>query len=344
MGGDRAGTDRADTISGLWTFDRGAATAPFAVAQATAPTVTNLDADKLDTYEASAFPRKAENATISGLWTFDRGAATAPFAIAQATAPTVTNLDADKLDTYHAVDFFSGCLGSFLMLPALRGLWTMGANDDTGAAIDFSVNSHGLAYQGNPMYNYTGAQPYIDFDGVGDYLYTVKMDTIVGTEAYMAAAVRGLTLGGWFWRDVHQTVGDLDGMMGKTVYAGNQCAYLLGGSSVPSFNFYISSDGTTGAFKYASSAAVSFGAWYFVVGRFVPSTSIDIYVNNVKVSNTTTIPASIYANTANFEVGSYNAGANRMNGRASLCFVCAAALSDAIIAGLYNRSKALFGL
>jgi len=69
-GGDRAGTNRADTISGLWTFDRGAATAPFAIARADAPTVTNLDADKLDTYEASAFPRKAENATIAGAWTF----------------------------------------------------------------------------------------------------------------------------------------------------------------------------------------------------------------------------------------------------------------------------------
>lgn len=71
MGGDRAGTARADTISGLWTFDRGAATAPLAIAQADAPTVTNLDADKLDTYEASAFPRKAENAAIAGAWTFN---------------------------------------------------------------------------------------------------------------------------------------------------------------------------------------------------------------------------------------------------------------------------------
>jgi hypothetical protein len=70
-GGDRAGTNRADTILGLWTFDRGAATAPFAIARADAPTVTNLDADKLDAYEASAFPRKAEAATIAGKWTFN---------------------------------------------------------------------------------------------------------------------------------------------------------------------------------------------------------------------------------------------------------------------------------
>lgn len=37
-----------DTITGNKTFDRGAATAPFTVAQATAAKVTNLDADKVD--------------------------------------------------------------------------------------------------------------------------------------------------------------------------------------------------------------------------------------------------------------------------------------------------------
>lgn len=42
-----------DTITGNKTFDRGAATAPFTVAQATAAKVTNLDADKLDGLHAS---------------------------------------------------------------------------------------------------------------------------------------------------------------------------------------------------------------------------------------------------------------------------------------------------
>jgi hypothetical protein len=44
-----------ETKSGLLTFDRGAATAPFAVAQATAAKVTNLDADKLDGLDSTAF-------------------------------------------------------------------------------------------------------------------------------------------------------------------------------------------------------------------------------------------------------------------------------------------------
>lgn len=58
------------TIEGLWSFSRGAA-APFEVASASALVVANLDADKLDGYHASAFPRKAENAVIAGAWTFN---------------------------------------------------------------------------------------------------------------------------------------------------------------------------------------------------------------------------------------------------------------------------------
>ena len=48
----RAGMDVS--IDGAYTFDRGAATAPFLVAQSDAATVTNLDADKVDGYHGSA--------------------------------------------------------------------------------------------------------------------------------------------------------------------------------------------------------------------------------------------------------------------------------------------------
>jgi hypothetical protein len=56
------------TITGLFTYDRDPAT-PFAVTASSAK-VDNLDADKLDGYEASAFPRKAEAAVVDGAWQF----------------------------------------------------------------------------------------------------------------------------------------------------------------------------------------------------------------------------------------------------------------------------------
>ena len=55
------------TITGAWTFDRDPS-APFAVTSGSA-VVTNLDADKVDGYEASELAILAENETVSGNWT-----------------------------------------------------------------------------------------------------------------------------------------------------------------------------------------------------------------------------------------------------------------------------------
>lgn len=53
------------TISAEWTFDRGS-DPPFDVGSG-AGKVVNLDADKLDGFEASAFPRLATNNTFTGI-------------------------------------------------------------------------------------------------------------------------------------------------------------------------------------------------------------------------------------------------------------------------------------
>ena len=58
----------AATIEGLHTFDRDP-NPPFAVSSGSA-VVPNLDADKVDGYEAAALAVLAENETISGSWTF----------------------------------------------------------------------------------------------------------------------------------------------------------------------------------------------------------------------------------------------------------------------------------
>jgi hypothetical protein len=57
------------TITGAWTFDRDPL-APFSVTSGSA-VVTNLDADKLDGYDESAFAKLADSETITGNWTFN---------------------------------------------------------------------------------------------------------------------------------------------------------------------------------------------------------------------------------------------------------------------------------
>jgi hypothetical protein len=58
--------ENSETKTGLLTFDRGAATAPFAVAQATAAKVTNLDADKLDGIEGAALVKHDGTVAMTG--------------------------------------------------------------------------------------------------------------------------------------------------------------------------------------------------------------------------------------------------------------------------------------
>ena len=63
--------ETAETITALKTFDRDPS-APFAVTSGSAK-VSNLDADKVDGYEAAALAVLAENETVTGNWAFSNG-------------------------------------------------------------------------------------------------------------------------------------------------------------------------------------------------------------------------------------------------------------------------------
>lgn len=63
----------ATTITGLFTFNTSSGSVPFAVNSGDNGIVTNLNADRLDSYHGSSYPRKAENAAITGAWDFPSG-------------------------------------------------------------------------------------------------------------------------------------------------------------------------------------------------------------------------------------------------------------------------------
>lgn len=121
------------TISGLWTFNRGSGQAPFAIASGSL-TVTNLDADKLDGLDSSAFATAVHNHDASQITSGTLPAArliggytgitsvgvlsevvtSGPIisSLATGTAPIqvtstnlCTNLNADQLDGQHASAF-----------------------------------------------------------------------------------------------------------------------------------------------------------------------------------------------------------------------------------------------
>jgi len=223
-------------------------------------------------------------------------------------------------------------------LPGLRGLWPMSAFDSAGNAQDLSGHGHHLTYNGNPVYGYDGLAPYIELDGTGDYLSrTDEPDLdITGAESYVASP--GLTLGGWYRFGAAPASMAL---MGKIAPPSDQSYHLyITSDSHPTI--YIYPDGSTSVAAHAS-AAIGAG-WHFILGRFTPSTELSVYQSGVWHREITGIPASTHAGVASLTIGAYAGGFAPLTGRASLCFLCASALSDAMITALWERGRLLFGV
>lgn len=235
-----------------------------------------------------------------------------------------------------------GLYGPFLGLPALRGLWLAGSADENGNVYDRSGQGRTLTYNGNPVLQTPGNLVSAwSYDGTGDYHSRADeagLD-VLGTESYVVAGRRGLTLGMWVQLDA---LGQVQ-FLGKYLTAGDQRGYHLGLTSGDNPIFTVSSDGTSGnAVGVTAAADAEVGRWLFAVGRFTPSTELALFVNGVWTRNTTSIPASIHASTAPLEIGRFN-GSTGFDGRWALAFVCAANLRDELVAHLWQHSRAYLG-
>jgi hypothetical protein len=248
---------------------------------------------------------------------------------------------ASQLKPFLGVSPLAECMALYRSLPGLRGFWPMGAFDGSGNVADQSGGGLSLTYNGNPLHNYldTGG-PYLALDGTGDYLSRADEAAldIVGTESYVASAKRGLTLGGWY----------RFGSVGSTIRAltskwidPNERAYLLYLSAASELHFNLSSNGTNDNDTYVAGAR-SANTWYFVAGRFTPGTNVEIFVNDETVSALGSGPASIFNSSADFRIGALGDGTLPMTGDVALQFVCAEALSDTLIAALYQTALPLF--
>lgn len=223
----------------------------------------------------------------------------------------------------------------FMALPGLRGFWPMSAFNSLAATWDLSGNGRQLTYNGNPTYNAYDLAPYIDLDGTGDYLDRADeagLD-IIGNEAYVAAAIQGLTLGGWFWRDVARA----QGMIGKFGVGTDAYRIYNNGGNTIRFDFFDA--GVVGRTVDGTSAGT--GLWEFIVGRFEPNNDeLNITINGTETSAAVPVGTTIRNGTAPFGVG--NIITNPLDGRASLCFLCVSSLPDVTLFSLYEQTRRLF--
>jgi hypothetical protein len=231
-------------------------------------------------------------------------------------------------------------LSAFLALDGLRGFWPMSAFDSAGVAQDLSGNVLHLTNVDTSVFNVATRAPYCEFDGAADYLTHADdgdLD-ITGTETYVNSDVQGLTMGGWFYIDAFDAA--VTPYMGKWQVA-NQLSYLLAAVGAGSHSFRVTTDGFT---QVTSTSPVTRAAatWTFLVGRFTPSAELSIFYNASEQTEVAGIPASIHSGTSRFSIGEEAADGVFLDGRASLCFICASSLSDETILSLYNQTRSLF--
>lgn len=246
-------------------------------------------------------------------------------------------------------------IAPYWSLGVARAFWSMGSVGYAAAAQvpDLSGGGNALDNVNVATFGNENAAPYVEFNGTTQYLQRAdggvgNWADITGTETYVTAAERGLTLGGWF-RPGRTTNAEV--LTGKDTGAAAASAYRL------EFRGDLANDPvrmvvSTGA-AYAAAAANS-GAtadeWMFCVGRYNPGAEIKAYVGignaNPLVTGTLAagIPAALPDVAANFTVGSRSGGGNYFQGRASYCFLCACMLSDTMIQAIYSQTRALFGV
>jgi len=230
---------------------------------------------------------------------------------------------------------------TFQALTGLRGFWPMSALSSTGAAYDQSGNGRTLTYNGAPTYDFDGLAPYIRFGGAG---FLSRADEagldILGTEAYVGTP--GLTMGGWFRPE---DIANGQAVMTKWSAAAGNYSYNLaarGDLANDPVVFTISSTGANSA-SVTSTVGYAANTWYFFAARFDDAKAgaeLAVWVNSTQTTAATAF-AAIFNGNADLRIANDMAG-NTFTGRASLCFLCAAALPDATVWAIHQHTKALF--
>ncbi len=214
----------------------------------------------------------------------------------------------------------------FVRLPALVAYYPMGIRaagnvyEHGGSGITMTQTGVcPVGYDGNAFTHLGNGTNYVkSASGLFD---------ITGLETWVTSSIRGLTRGGWFMID--STPASQGGLITK-FGAITEYGYAIYAQSAAVL-FNVSSNGSA-LFTVSSASNVALGQWHFIAARFIPGTEIAVFVDGDKSANAAAIPVSINISAQDLEVGRYLAEDSRvLHAKARDVFVCAAALSDALI-------------
>jgi hypothetical protein len=255
-------------------------------------------------------------------------------------AEMIDLLSTDFQGRYEPQFAMSGAISTFQSISAVRGIWCSSVIDENFALRDLAQQGRTLSLSGAIALSAAGLVPYCSYTGAN---YHYRAD-----EAGLDIA-GPLTLGGWFYIG---NLGSTAPFQSKYTFATNQMAYTLLYSALSgAYELRISANGA--AVTTLQSTVTPFVGWVFVAGRFIASTTMDIWVSNTpagasqaQLTQTTLaagVPAGIFNSNAQFMIGGINAGAS-MIGRHWISFLSAAPVTDVTIWSVFERTRAALGL
>jgi hypothetical protein len=234
-------------------------------------------------------------------------------------------------------------VSALLSMPGLRATWPLSIVGASGQAQELCNALHLTNVNTVEFTAYQNSKPCAIFTSANsERLWRADAADfdIIGSEAYVPTAQRGLTLGAWVNRT---TVGAAQTVLAKWNTAGNQRSYILQSDTDGAPIFTVSGNGTA-ELTINHSTACAADEWHFIAGRFRPAGTpdIDVWRNLVYETNSTSIPATLFNSSSDFEIGSNDSGANYLNGKVALAFLCVMALPDAAIKRFYYRTRPLY--
>jgi len=262
----------------------------------------------------------------------------------------VALLAADLQRRYEPNFAWKSVVSQYLALPGLRAFWPMSAVDYSAAnrALDIAGGGHHLTAVNTPTFGHENLIPYVEFDAASSQ-YLSRADggagdwaDITGGETYIESGKRGLTLGGWFKLNDLDNRAVLISKWGTSTAEKSYLLYFRGDIANDPIYFY-AGNGTADAWK-----ALTFSAdtdWWFLAGRYDrASENVTVFANSSSATNAATGLGNLADSTIDFAIAEAPGSAVFFNGKASMCFLCAASLSDTQIWSLFQQSRAMFNV
>ena len=251
----------------------------------------------------------------------------------------VDNMSAKFRRLNNPAHAMADAVGMLQMFPGVVGIWP-GNIGASGRLNDLSGNALNLSNTGNAAINNDDLASFFSYNGSSNYhsIASTALLNLTGTESFINGVIRGLTIGAWIYvRD--DTPATHEYIIGK-----GADTYQLRHATSSNVLLFRINNSTPTAFTVGSTVP-TVNNWYFVCGRYVPSTKISIKVNSADFeNNTTSIPASLNTDSTGFAIGADASGAFYFDGRVCLSFLCAAAVPDIFIDTYFQMTAPLFGV